>query len=275
VCSSDLATIEELQVFQHHQALAKIEANLKMLRARMNATQELVKAQKDVSQEIMEANLEKMMANEEKNEAKLDMATNTVQEMSETTIKAGQEEMWTTIRAGQEVMMTSIRAMLYVQAEFQETINTGIARIMASIDKQTQRFTEELNIAVKKLKETTWRELEAPVAEVGNPVWRSGSRNAVPSVFTDGSWSSRRCKGRKEVHVCWQCGGVGHLRRDCVMEMHEKQFWEKGRPRRQKRAEAPEKVPMSRAICVPENDSHHDLNAEERDSRDTATARDG
>jgi hypothetical protein len=234
------ATIREIQVFQDQQALTKIEAGLKMLRTRMTATEEIGKAKLYTSQKIMEANRENMTGNEEKNEVKLNTATNTIQQMSETPIKTGQEKIWTTIRADQDELMTTIREILSAQTEFQETISMGVASIMASVYQQTQRLCEELNTVMEKLKtptEATRRELNAPMAEVPTPEWRRGSRNAVPCVFRDGPWSSRKRNGRKELLICWQCGAVGHLRRDCTTGILQKQFSERECPSREKRLE--------------------------------------
>lgn len=259
-------TALEFQAFQCHKELNKIEADLKMVRARMIAVEEMIKANLDASQKIMETNRAKMTANEEKNETKLDAATNTVQEMCETTMKTDQEKMWTTIRAGQEEMTTTIRAILSAQAEFQETISTVVTSIMASVDQQTHTPCEEPNTVMEKLRtptEATRREPKPPVAEVGTPVWRTGSRNAVPCAFSDGPWSSRGGKGRKELHVCWRCG-------DCAPEMHQKQSSERDRQRREERVDVTENrtpVPLNpsrRDICVPGNHRDHNLNAEGR-----------
>jgi uncharacterized protein YqgV (UPF0045/DUF77 family) len=206
------------------------------------------------------------------NEAKLDKASNTVQEMSETTTKTGQEEMWTTIRADQEEMMNSIRAIQIAQAELQETVSKRVADIMESVDQQIHSLCEELSTVMDTLKtliEATGRELKTPLAEFGTPVWRSGSRNAESCGFRAGPWSSRTGNGRKERYVCWQCGGVGHLRRDCATGIVQKQFSEIYRPRREDRGEATENnapVPPNPAprykICVSEKHGDDNLNAE-------------
>jgi hypothetical protein len=62
------ATTGELQGFEDHQALTKIEAGLKMLKARMIAIRGMIEEKLDANQDIMEANREMLTASEEKNE---------------------------------------------------------------------------------------------------------------------------------------------------------------------------------------------------------------
>lgn len=118
------------------------------------------------------------------------------------------------LQVSPEGMRATICTILSAQTEFVEINSRQMEGILVSVEQWAEVLYEELSIEIQGMKtlvEAMWQEFSAELAVAEPPVRLQVVR---VDILMGTQLPGAKCH-RTGKPICQQCGGIGHLRRDC------------------------------------------------------------